>query len=461
MKGKTRHNWVIISLMIATFLTAIEATIVSTAIPVIVRDLKESELYTWVVSIYLLATVISAPIFGKLADLYGRKKIFIVGITIFLIGSILCGFSQSMSQLIFFRLLQGIGGGALTTIPFTIIGDIIPIEKRGRVQGLIGSIWGISGIAGPIAGGFLVDMMSWRWIFLMNIPFGVISIIIMAVTLYERVEKKKQSIDYLGIFVFALTMSSLLYSLTLLKESHRLSTDVIVFLVIGLVGLVLFINIEKKVKEPMIPLDLFKNRIYNITNLSAFFLCFIYVASVYYIPLWIQGITGLSATMSGLAVMPMSLTWPLASFFIGKKATTTSFNRTAFVGTIFTLAGSIVLAIANADTTIFWFMLASALIGFGMGLTLTIFTITVQSAFEWNQRGAAMGTHSLMKNLGETIGIAVSGLWLSNQLYGHALTVSLHSIFILLVGLSVVSILITAFLFFKKSVVIINEKEIS
>ena len=227
MKGKTKQHLVVISLVIATFLTAIEGTIVSTAMPKIAEDLQGSHWYTWVISIYLLASVITIPIFGKLADLYGRKVMFTVGVIIFLVGSTLSGFSQTMGQLVLFRLVQGIGAGALTTIPFTIIGDIFAFEKRAKVQGWIGSVWGIAGILGPLVGGFLVDTISWRWIFFMNIPFGIISLMILWGSLYEQIEKKKQIIDYAGILVFASSMTSLLYALTVLKEQNQLTSSVI------------------------------------------------------------------------------------------------------------------------------------------------------------------------------------------------------------------------------------------
>lgn len=451
MMEKTKNNKVIISLLIATFLTAIEGTIVSTAIPKIVEELHQSELYTWVISIYLLSTVITSAIYGKLADLFGRKVIFLIGVIIFLIGSIMCGVSQSMEQLVLFRLIQGIGGGALTTIPFVIIGDIIPIEKRGKIQGLIGSIWGISGILGPIVGGFIVDMISWRWIFLMNIPFGIISLIILWFSLYEQIEKKKQMIDYAGIFVFTISLSSLLYALTILKEQHQLNRHVLLFFLITLLGFGLFILIEKKAKEPMLPLTLFKNRLITVSNLAAFLGSIIYVAAAYYIPLWIQGITNLSATLSGIAVMPMSLTWPLGSTLAGKLIMSHSFKRISLIGTVVALAGCIVLAFAQMDTSLIWFMSVSAILGFGFGLTYTTFTIVVQTSVDWQERGAAMGSHSLMKNLGETVGISVLGLWLSSHLYGQQLETSLHTIFMILVGVAVLAIAVTCALSSKRA----------
>ncbi len=450
MERKTKQHVVVIALLIATFLTAIEGTIVSTAMPKIVEDLQGSQWYTWVISVYLLATVISIPIFGKLADLYGRKGIFTVGVIIFLVGSTLSGVSQTMEQLVFFRLIQGIGAGALTTIPFTIIGDIFSFEQRAKVQGWIGSVWGISGIIGPLVGGFIVDTVSWRWIFFMNIPFGIISLIILWVSLYEQIEKKKQIIDYAGIVVFTASMTSLLYGLTVLKEQTQLTSSVVLLLVTALVGIGLFIWIERKAKEPMLPLSLFKVRIITISNIAGFLLGFILVTVTFYIPLWVQGVTNLNATYSGIAMLPMSITWPLAGILTGRWLGKQSFGRLALMGVAIIIAGSIGLVSLQTNTTVLWIMIVSAVLGFGFGLVITTFTVAVQSAVDWSLRGAAMGSHNLMKSLGQTIGIAVSGLWLSDQLYGHELEASLHTVFMILVVLAILAFAVTSMLVAKK-----------
>lgn len=436
MNSETKRKSVIIALLIATFLTAIEGTIVSTAMPKIVDDLGGSHLYTWVISVYLLATVISTPIFGKLADLYGRKLMFTIGTVIFLIGSMLSGLSQSMEQLVLFRLIQGIGAGALTTIPFTIIGDIFEFELRAKIQGWISSVWGIAGIIGPLAGGFIVDTISWHWIFFLNLPFGIFALILLWTSLKEQLERKKQIIDYAGITTFAICMTSFLYALTLLKDYRHVTPSIGALFAVAVVGLILFISIEAKGKEPMLPLQLFKIKLVTISNIAGFLLGFVLVTVTFYIPLWVQGVTNLNATFSGIAMLPMSVTWPIGAVFSGKWLSRAPFSRAILTGISIIIAGCIGLLFFQTGTTVPWMMFVTAIIGFGFGLSFTAFTVAVQSAVDWKLRGAAMGSHNLMRNLGQAIGIAVSGLLLSDELSGYALEVSLHSVFILLVVLA-------------------------
>ncbi|WP_121613478.1 MDR family MFS transporter [Mesobacillus foraminis] len=450
MKGETKQKYVVFSLLIATFLTAIEGTIVSTAMPKIVEDLGGSQLYTWVISVYLLTTVISTPVFGKLADLFGRKMMFVIGVVIFLIGSTLSGLSQTMEQLVIFRAIQGIGAGALTTIPFTIIGDVFTYEQRAKVQGWISSVWGISGIVGPLAGGFIVDTISWHWIFFMNLPFGIVALFLLWVSLHEQIEKKKQTIDYAGIFTFAVSMTAFLYALTLLKEENQVTGSILALFIVTVAGLGLFIWIEAKGKEPMLPLSLFKIRFITVANIAGFLLGFILVTVTFYIPLWVQGVTNLNATFSGIAMLPMSLTWPLGAVLSGRLLVKTSIGKVSLIGIVIIVAGCLGLVTFQTDTTIPWMMFITAVLGFGFGLALTSFTVAVQSAVDWNMRGAAMGSNNLMRNLGQAIGIAVSGLWLSDELSGKALEASLHTVFIMLVILALAASLTAAFLLKKK-----------
>ncbi|WP_406687778.1 MDR family MFS transporter [Rossellomorea vietnamensis] len=450
MNQETKQKSVVFALLIATFLTAIEGTIVSTAMPKIVEDLGGSELYTWVISVYLLAIVISTPVFGKLADLFGRKIMFTIGVSIFLAGSMLSGLSQSMEQLVLFRLIQGIGAGALTTLPFTIIGDVFTFEMRAKMQGWMSSVWGIAGITGPLAGGFIVDTISWHWIFYMNLPFGIVSLILLWTSLKENIEKKKHKIDYSGIFTFAISITAFLYALTLLKEEKHVTGGILTLLIVAAIGIILFLWIESKAEEPMLPLTLFKNRFITISTIAGFLLGFILVAVTFYIPLWVQGVTGLNATMSGVTMLPMSITWPFAAVLSGKLMAKTSIGRITVMGISVITAGCLGLVLFTEHTIVPLMMVVTAVIGFGFGLSLTAFTVAVQSSVEWKVRGAAMGTFNLMRNLGQSIGIAVSGLWLSDQLSGHVLESSLHTVFMILVALALCAIVTAGVLLGEK-----------
>lgn len=452
LKKETKKHVVVIALLISTFLMAIEGTIVSTAMPQIVGDLGGSHLYTWVISVYLLAVVISTPVFGKLADLYGRKKMFTIGTIIFLIGSMLSGLSQTMEQLVFYRLVQGIGAGALATIPFTIIGDIFEFEMRAKMQGWMSSVWGIAGIAGPLVGGFIVDTISWHWIFFMNLPFGIVALILLWGSLHETIEKKKQIVDYAGIFTFAICMSAFLYALSLINDAKQLTWPISLLMMLAIAGFGLFIWIEKNAKEPMLPLSLFKNKFIAVANVAGFLLSFILVAVTFYIPLWVQGVIGSTATMSGIVMMPMSLTWPLGAVLAGRSMSKKPIASITLLGITVIALSSIGLVFMQAETGMLWLMIVTAFIGFGFGLTFTCFTVAVQSAVDWKMRGAAMGSNNLMRNLGQAIGISISGLLLSEELKGTVLASSLHSVFILLVLLACASFAVTMLLWKERSI---------
>lgn len=446
MHKETRKRLVIASLLIATFLTAIEGTIVSTAMPKIVADLGGSHLYTWVISIYLLATVVSSPIFGKLADLYGRKLMFTIGVIVFLIGSMLSGLSQTMEQLVLFRLIQGIGAGALATLPMTIVGDVFALEQRAKIQGYISSMWGISGVLGPLVGGFIVDVISWKWIFYMNLPFGIISLVLLHRSLHETLADKKPKVDYVGILIFTVGMSSFLYALNIFQEEKQLSTLLIVFFLLTIVCFGLFLWVQAKTEEPMLPLVLFQNKFITIAYSVFFLFGFILVTVSFYVPLWVQGVTGLNATLSGIAMLPMSITWPIGAMITGRLIGRISVIKNAVLGIGIIVIGCIGLVLFKADTTIPRMMINTAVLGAGFGLTSTLFTVIVQSAVSWNLRGAAMGSMSLIRNLGQTVGIAVSGLILTDQLYGEELRASLHQVFTILVGLALAAFFIALLL---------------
>ncbi len=416
MRQTNKRN-VTIAVMIATFLAAIEGTIVSTAMPTIVSDLGGLHLISWVVSAYLLTSAVSTPIYGKLADLFGRKVVFGAGTTLFLIGSMLSGMAQSMEQLIWFRAFQGLGAGSIITITYTIIGDIYPFEERGKVQGWMSGIWGISGILGPLTGGFLVDYVSWHWIFYMNVPFGIVSIVLIWMFLHENVEKKRKYIDYPGVLTFTVSTSALLYALLSGGTTHAWDSPVIAGLLgVALVGGALFFYIESKSPEPMLPLSLFRIRAISVTNLAGFLLAAVLVAISFYLPLWIQGVYGQGATGSGVTMIPMAIGWPLGAAWSGRLLATMGIRKTSLVGLAALVVGGFWLALIHVNTAHWTLFVLMFVVGFGFGFAFTSFTGAVLQAVDWNLRGAAMATNTFIRTLGQTLGIASFG-----TLFNHAL----------------------------------------
>lgn len=421
MQQQTNRRNVTIAVMIATFLAAIEGTIVSTAMPTIVSELGGLTLISWVVSVYLLTSAVTAPIYGKLADLFGRRSVFAIGTVIFLLGSMLSGMAQTMEQLIWFRAFQGIGAGSIITITYTIIGDIYPFEQRGKVQGYMSGIWGISGLLGPLTGGFLVDFVSWRWIFYMNLPFGIISILLIWLYLHERIEKQKKHIDYAGAISFTLSMTALLYALLSGGTARPWSSPLIVSLLTAAVtGLAIFLYIQSRSPEPMLPLKLFSIRVITIINVAGFLFASVLVAISFYLPLWIQGVYGQGATGAGLTLLPMSIGWPIASAWSGRMLVKTGARRTALIGAVTLMAGTLALAAVNIHTPHWMLYILMFVIGFGFGFTFTPFTTTTISAVQWNLRGAAMASNTFIRTLGQTLGIAVFG-----TLFNHAMLANL------------------------------------
>lgn len=417
MQQTTNRRNVTIAVMIATFLAAIEGTIVSTAMPTIVSDLGGLHLISWVVSVYLLTSAVTTPIYGKLADLFGRKVVFSVGAILFLIGSALSGMAQTMEQLIWFRAFQGMGAGSIITLTYTIIGDIYPFEERGKVQGWMSGIWGISGILGPLTGGFLVDYVSWHWIFYLNLPFGIVSVILIWLYLHENLERKRKHIDYAGVATFTVSMSALLYALLSGGTVHAWSSLTIVgLIVLAVVGLAVFLFIEAKSPEPMLPLQMFSIRTLTVVNLAGFLLAAVLVAIAFYLPLWIQGVYGKGATGSGLTLIPMSIGWPLGAAWSGRLMAKVGIRTLSLAGVAGVIVSTLWLALITASTPHWTLFVITFIVGLGFGFAFTSFTGAVLEAVNWNMRGAAMATNTFIRTLGQTLGIAVFG-----TLFNHAL----------------------------------------
>ncbi|MCL5058971.1 MAG: MFS transporter, partial [Actinobacteria bacterium] len=484
MEKTTQRKMVTVAMMVSILLVAIDTTIITNAMPHIVKQLSGLKLFSWVFAIYLLTTSVTTPIYGKLADLFGRKIIFIFGVALFVVGSMLSGAAQTMLQLIWFRAFQGLGAGAVMPLTFTIIGDLYQGKERAKMQGLFTSVWGVAGLLGPLAGGLFVDHISWRWIFYINVPIGIVAILLVLGFLHEtQVKKTKKSIDYLGAAFFTVSMGSFLYALINGGESYAWNSAAIISLfAVAAVFLVFFLLVEAKAKEPMVPLSLFKMPVIAVSNVVLFTASCVLIGVNVYLPIWIQTLLGHSATSSGLTLMPMSFAWPLASILAGRFMYRIGSKTTAVFGTVLIAAGSAWLLLVHIGSPYWYFVGVMVVIGFGMGCSMTPLTVLIQSAVGWNLRGAATASDRFTRSLGQTVGIAVFGTVFNNNLNSYvqnhvqggwqggdisnALTSgagtnipanvleqlrtgmaqSLHLVFILVFAISIVTLLISAVL---------------
>jgi EmrB/QacA subfamily drug resistance transporter len=405
----SRKRNVAIAVMVAMFLGAVEGTIVTTAIPTIVRELNGFELISWVFSAYLLTSAISTPIYGKLSDLYGRKNVLCTGIIIFLIGSSLCGVSQSMFQLIGFRALQGLGAGAIFTVTYTIVGDVFTLSERAKVQGALSTVWGVASLLGPFLGGFLIDNLSWHWIFFINIPFGILSIVLLQKNLSEDFERKKARIDYAGIIVLTGAILTLLYGVLFGGNSNSFYSASILFcFACSTVFLALFYFIEKRAKEPIMPFEIFtKTNI--ILNIISFLAAGVLIGIDVYMPIYLQSVLGFKATISGLSMAPMSVSWLLASVIISKAMPKYGARMVIVSSTAILLISSLLLPTLGIHSPLLLVTTYVFIMGLGFGGAFTTLTIVVQESVEFNNRGAATATNSLLRTIGQAIAVSVFG----------------------------------------------------
>jgi EmrB/QacA subfamily drug resistance transporter len=399
----------VIALMLAMFLGAVEGTVVTMAIPTVVKDLQGFELISLIFSVYLLTSAISTPIYGKLSDLYGRKNILAIGILIFLAGSFLCGLAKTMGMLIIFRAIQGLGAGGIFTVPFIIIGDVFPLEERSKVQGGLSTVWGIASLAGPFLGGFLIDILSWHWVFFINIPFGLLAVILLQRSLTESFEKKKHDIDYAGTAVLSLAMLVFL-SIFLFNQNPGANQYGIVVTAAMVTVLLLFAfyKIERKAKEPMMPFDLF-TKTSVLVNLISFLVYAVLMGVSVYLPIYLQNILGYRPTISGLAMMPMSLSWLIVSFVLGKFYIKYGGKTVTLVSNVILLISTLFLSTLGINSPISLVLIYNFIIGIAFGGVSTALIITVQDSVEYKKRGAAVAANSLLRTLGQTIGISVFG----------------------------------------------------
>lgn len=417
---KTNRPFVLAAIMLAMFMGAIEATIVSTAMPAIVADLGGFSLFSWVFSAYLLMNAITVLIYGKLSDLFGRKPILTFGIVFFLLGSILCGFAQSMEMLILFRLIQGFGAGAVMPIATTIVGDIYTKEERAKIQGYLSSVWGISAIMGPALGGLLVEFVSWRYVFWINVPLGILSIIGLWMYLHEKIDKKKREIDYIGAGLLSVAVSALMVVLVQGGTNWSwVSTPAISLFLVSFVAMILFYFQEKRVTEPMMPFRIWSERSIFIANMASLTTGVMLIGISSFLPAFVQGVMEKSPIVAGFTLTTMSIGWPIAAALAGKLMITIGFRNTSILGGLSLIVGSILFMTLSPEAGPVWAAVGSFFVGVGMGLTSTSFIVSIQSTVSWEQRGIATAANMFMRNLGNTVGAALLGGILNSQIHAY------------------------------------------
>ncbi|AHN23687.1 MDR family MFS transporter [Lysinibacillus varians] len=414
---------VIVSLMLMTFLSAVEGTIISTAIPRITSDLSGVELVSWVYAIYMLATAVSTPIYGKLADLFGRKKVLLIGAAIFLIGSALCGVVTSMEQLIVFRALQGLGAGAIMPITMTIIGDLYSeVKDRAKAQGWISAVWGVSGVIGPLVGGFLVDSLSWRYIFFLNVPFGIIACLMIVIYYKESIRPAKHHIDYLGATVFSLSAIALLYALlTGSSKNNWGDMSIISLLIFAVVSFIIFLLIEKKSPEPLIPLALFSNRTLSTINILTLISGAMLISITMYLPIWSQGVLGKNATDAGLILMPLPVMWTVGTLFSSKLVGRFNTKQIILLGVSVLSVAAFSLFTLSIESPAFLIYVGVGLFGLGMGLVTPIYMVTIQTAVSNQTRGTAIGLNTFINTFSQTLGAAVFGAMFNTMIHAQGI----------------------------------------
>ena len=415
--SKRAKQGIIVAIMLALFLGALDQTIVGTALPKIITDLSGANLYTWVVTIYLLASTVTVPIYGKLSDMYGRKPLLLTGVGLFLIGSALAGLSQNIEQLIIFRGIQGLGAGALFPIALATIGDLYSAKERGRYQGLFGAVFGLSSLVGPALGGWLTDTFSWHLIFYVNLPIGLVSIAIILLELPTIKGRANQKIDFLGALVFAAGIIPVLIGLTNVQTNAFATPEVAGLISLGLALLGLFLFIEAKVEEPIIPLELFRNRTFAAAAAASFFASFGFFSSVIFLPRYFQTVLGETATNSGYATLPLLLGVIISSVAAGQIVARRGRYKSLILGAILLVAAaSVLLTNIKADTDPWVLRLWMFLAGLGVGPTLSVFTIVVQNAVPFKFLGAATSNLTFFRQVGGSVGLALVGSYFGGQL---------------------------------------------
>jgi EmrB/QacA subfamily drug resistance transporter len=405
-------------LLLVLLMAALDSTIVSTALPTIVGDLGGLNHISWVVTAYLLAQTAVTPVYGKLGDLYGRKIVLQVALVVFLLGSALCGAAQSMTELIVFRGIQGLGGGGLIVSTMAAIGDVVPPRDRGRYQGFFGAVFGLASVIGPLLGGFFTSNLSWRWIFYVNLPIGVLAFGVLAATLPARADQTRHRIDYLGAALLAVGLSAVVLVCTLGGTDYKWGSPQIIGLAVAaIVLLVAFVLVERRAPEPVLPPRLFRNRVFSVTSAMGLVVGFGLFGSVTYLPLFLQVVNGATPTGSGLQILPLMGGLLVTSIASGQLISRTGrYKPFPIAGTAIMVLGLLLLSGMDAHTSRLTASAYMFVLGLGLGMVMQVLVLAVQNAVDYKDLGVATSGATLFRSIGGSVGTAILGSIFSNRL---------------------------------------------
>jgi EmrB/QacA subfamily drug resistance transporter len=399
-----------LALALSLFMAALEMTVVSTAMPTVVSDLGGLQSYAWVFTVYMLSSTITVPIYGKLADIYGRKPILLFGICLFLVGSIASGLSTSMNMLIAFRTLQGLGAGAMQTIALTIVGDLYTVEQRAKVQGAFSGVWGLAGLLGPLTGGLIVKYLTWHWVFFINVPVGLGALGLLLAFFHEQVQRKPQKLDFAGAALLSMGVVALLIGVQGIGQN-------LWALPVAAVLLVAFVLVELKAPAPIIPMSIFKIPAIAISSAAGALFSAAMFGATTYVPLYVQGVLGGSPTLAGGMITPMIVGWPLASLFAGKLLLKTGYRPLIVGGLGLSVMGTALLALLfKPGASLLVPEVAMGLFGIGLGFTAPALLIAVQTSVGWELRGVATASNMFFRTIGGALGVGLMGGVLVSQL---------------------------------------------
>jgi len=433
MNEEARKRWVFLGIMLSIFLAAIESTVVATAMPTVVASLGGIRIYSWAFSGFLLTQTVTMPLWGRFSDLYGRRPVYLVGLATFLVGSALSGASQNMVQLILFRMVQGLGAGALMTLGYTIIGELFGLERRARMQGYISSVWGLASLMGPWAGGLLTDHVSWRWVFYLNLPFGAVAMVLIAGALTAASKPARRPVvDGAGVGLFAAGVSALLLGIV---EAGRVGSwsqiEVVGLLSLSVIVLAAFVAVERRAVEPIVPLRLFKNRMVLAAVVTRFLAGMAMFGALSFVPLFLQSVTGASATRAGLVLTPFVLGWVVMSVVSARLVLRVGYRTVVVIGMASLTVAFLLFRRWSVTLSTGSAMVDVLLAGIGMGMVVVPMLIAVQSVVARSDLGAATSLTQFFMSIGGALGLSLMGAVMAQRLHaGLPMVEALHGVFV-------------------------------